>query len=173
MIERSSGGRAWVFGDDIDTDVLAPGQYMKGPVEELAKHCLEFVDPAFAPGVAVGDVVVGGRNFGLGSSREQAAQVLKILGIEAVVARSFGGIFYRNALNLGLVAVVCPAIGAVKPGDILTVDARAGRIENQTRNERYDCEPLPDHLMSMIENGGLIPHLELKLAAERKIGSPK
>jgi len=89
------------------------------------------------------------------------------------VARSFGGIFYRNALNLGLVAVVCPAISAVKPGDILTVDARAGRIENQTRNDIYECEPLPDHLMSMIENGGLIPHLELKLAAERKIGGPK
>ena len=174
MAERSSGGRAWVFGDDIDTDVLAPGQYMKGPVEELAKHCLEVVDPAFAPGVAVGDVVVGGRNFGLGSSREQAAQVLKILGIEAVVASSFGGIFYRNALNLGLVAVVCPAICTVNPGDILTVDARAGCIENQTRNESYDCEPLPDHLMSMIENGGLIPHLELKLAADRKkIGGPK
>ncbi len=172
MAERSSGGRAWVFGDDIDTDVLAPGRYMKGPVAELAKHCLEAVDPAFAPGVADGDVVVGGRNFGLGSSREQAAQVLKILGIEAVVARSFGGIFYRNALNLGLVAVVCPAICAVKPGDILIVDARAGRIENRTQNDSYECEPLPEHLISMIEAGGLIPHLERKLAAERKNGDP-
>jgi 3-isopropylmalate/(R)-2-methylmalate dehydratase small subunit len=170
MVERSSGGRAWVFGDDIDTDALAPGLYIKGPVEELARHCLEAVDPAFASGVAAGDVVVGGHNFGLGSSREQAAQALKTLGIEAVVASSFGGIFYRNALNLGLVAVVCPAICAVRPGDVLTVDGRAGRIENQTQNESYDCEPLPDHLMSMIEDGGLIPHLERKLASERKIG---
>ena len=169
MVERSSGGRAWVFGDDIDTDVLAPGLYLTGPVEELARHCLEAVDPAFAPGVAEGDIVVGGRNFGLGSSREQAAQALRMLGIEAVVASSFGGIFYRNALNLGLVAVVCPAICAVRPGDRLIVDARAGRIENQTQNDSYDCEPLPDHLMSMIEDGGLIAHLELKLAAKRKI----
>ncbi len=168
MVEGSSGGRAWVFGDDIDTDVLAPGLYLKGPVEELAKHCLESVDPAFAPGVADGDVVVGGRNFGLGSSREQAAQALKMLGVAAVVAKSFGGIFYRNALNLGLVAVVCPAIGGVKPNDILSVDARAGCIENHTQSDRYDCEPLPDHLMSMIENGGLIAHLELRLAAKRK-----
>ena len=168
MVEGSSGGRAWVFGDDIDTDVLAPGLYLKGPVEELAKHCLESVDPAFAPGVADGDVVVGGRNFGLGSSREQATQALKILGVAAVVAKSFGGIFYRNALNLGLVAVVCPAIGGVKAGDILSVDARAGCIENHTQSDRYDCEPLPDHLMRMIENGGLIAHLELRLAAKRK-----
>lgn len=172
MVERLSRGRAWVFGDDVDTDVLAPGRYMKGPVAELAKHCLEAMDPAFAPGVANGDVVVGGRNFGLGSSREQAAQVLKILGIEAVVARSFGGIFYRNALNLGLVVVVCPAICAIRPGDILIVDARAGRIENRTQNDSYECEPLPEHLMSMIEDGGLIPHLERKLAAERNNGDP-
>jgi len=168
MVEGPGGGRAWVFGDDIDTDVLAPGAYMKGPVEELARHCLESVDPAFAADVRNGDVVVGGRNFGLGSSREQAAQALKILGVEAVVAKSFSGIFYRNALNLGLVAVVCPAIGGVKPNDILSVDARAGCIENHTQSERYDCEPLPDHLMSMIEAGGLIAHLELRLAARRK-----
>lgn len=169
MAERSGGGRAWVFGDDIDTDVLAPGAYMKGPVEELARHCLESVDPEFAPGVVAGDIVVAGQNFGLGSSREQAAQVLKMLGVEAVVAISFGGIFYRNALNLGLVAVVCPAIAAVKAGDILSVDARKGCIENHTQSESYDCEPLPEHLLSMLESGGLIAHLELRLAAKRNI----
>lgn len=170
MVEAITGGRAWVFGDNIDTDALAPGLYIKGPVEELAKHCLEAVDPLFAKEVGHGDIVVGGRNFGMGSSREQAAEALKILGVDALVAKSFAGIFYRNALNLGLIAVVCPAIGAVKPGDILTVDAFAGRIENQTRNESYDCEPLPDNLRNMIEDGGLIPHLERKLAAEREIG---
>lgn len=167
MTERMSAGRAWVFGDNIDTDALAPGLYIKGPVEELAKHCLETVDPAFASQVGVGDVVVGGRNFGMGSSREQAPQALKILGVGAVVAKSFSGIFYRNALNLGLVAVACPAIGAVNPGDRLVVDARAGKIENLSQNESYDCEPLPGHLMSMIEDGGLIPHLEKKLASKR------
>ena len=121
-VRRETGGRAWVFGDDIDTDLLAPGAYMKGPVKELARHCLEAVDPTFAAGVAAGDVVVGGVNFGVGSSREQAAQALRCLGVGAVVARSFGGIFYRNALNLGLLAVVCAEAGQLRAGDRLTVD---------------------------------------------------
>lgn len=171
MTEQSNAGRAWVFGDNIDTDALAPGLYIKGPVEELARHCLEAVDPTFAAEAGAGDVVVGGRNFGMGSSREQAVQALKILGVGAVIAESFGGIFYRNALNLGLVAVVCPSVAAIKGGDRLVVDAIAGTVRNQTRNESYVCEPLPNHLMSMIEDGGLVPHLEKKLAAERKTGS--
>jgi len=171
VTKYSNAGRAFVFGDDIDTDALAPGLYMKGPVEELARHCLEAVDPTFAAEVVAGDVVVGGRNFGMGSSREQAAQALRILGVGAVVAQSFSGIFYRNALNLGLLAVVCPSTAAVKRGDRLVVDAIAGTVINETRNESYVCEPLPNHLMSMIEDGGLVPHLEKRLAAERKKGS--
>jgi 3-isopropylmalate/(R)-2-methylmalate dehydratase small subunit len=100
------GGRAWVLGDDIDTDQLAPGPYMKSPIAELARHCLEAADPRFAAEVRPGDVVVAGRNFGIGSSREQAAKALLTLGVAAVVARSFGGIFRRNAINLGLPALV-------------------------------------------------------------------
>jgi len=99
-----NGGRAWVFGDNVDTDVLAPGQYMKLGIEEIARHCLESVDPAFAGSVQAGDVVVGRRNFGTGSSREQAPQALKQLGVAALVAESFAGLFYRNAINLGLPA---------------------------------------------------------------------
>ena len=99
-------GTVWKFGDNVDTDVLAPGAFMKGPVEELARHCLESVDPQFAAGVQPGDYVVAGRNFGVGSSREQAAQVLKLLGVAAVIAPSFAGIFYRNACNLGLAALL-------------------------------------------------------------------
>ena len=98
--------QAWVFGDNIDTDVLAPGRYMSGSIETLAAHCLEAVNPNFAPNAKQGDVVIAGRNFGVGSSREQAAECLTKLGIKAVVAQSFAGIFYRNAINLGLPVLV-------------------------------------------------------------------
>ncbi|MEO7403944.1 MAG: 3-isopropylmalate dehydratase, partial [Burkholderiales bacterium] len=99
--------RAWKYGDNLDTDVLAPGKYMKFGIEEIAKHCLESVDPTFATTVKLGDVVVGGRNFGVGSSREQAPQALKVLGVSALIATSYSGLFYRNAINMGLVTVVC------------------------------------------------------------------
>lgn len=155
--------RAWVFGDDLDTDALAPGQYMKLGIDELARHCLESVDPTFAGAVQHGDVVVAGRNFGAGSSREQAAQALVALGVAAVIAPSFAGIFYRNALNLGLVALVCADAGAIAAGDEIAFDAEAGRIENRTRGETLACEPIPAHLMAMVRDGGLLAHLEKRL----------
>jgi len=155
--------RAWVFGDNVDTDVLAPGQYMKFGIEEIAKHCLEAVDPTFAANVKPGDVVVGGRNFGAGSSREQAPQALKALGVEAVIALSFAGIFYRNALNLGLAVVECADAGRIHAGDDVAVDPAAGRIENRTRGETLACAPIPAHLMAMVRDGGLLPHLEKRL----------
>jgi 3-isopropylmalate/(R)-2-methylmalate dehydratase small subunit len=156
--------RAWVFGDDIDTDVLAPGRYMKFGIEEIAKHCLEAVDPSFAASVRPGDVVVAGRNFGAGSSREQAAAALKTLGVAAVIAHSFAGIFYRNALNLGLVVLASPDAGRIRAGDDVAVDPEAGRIENRTRGETLACEPIPGHLMAMVRDGGLLAHLEKRLA---------
>ena len=156
--------RAWVFGDNVDTDVLAPGRYMKFGIEEIARHCLEAVDPSFASNVKPGDVVVGGRNFGAGSSREQAPQALKVLGVEAVIAPSFAGIFYRNALNLGLVVLECADAGRIQPGDDVAVDPEAGRIENRTRGETLACEPIPAHLMAMVRDGGLLLHLEKRLA---------
>jgi len=159
--------KAWIFGDDIDTDALAPGKYMKFALDEIARHCLESVDPAFANGVRPGDVVVGGRNFGLGSSREQAAGALRHLGVAAVVATSFAGLFYRNALNLGLPVLACPAAARIRAGDALRVDAEAGRIENLTTGETLACEPIPAHLMAMVRDGGLLPHLEKRLARER------
>lgn len=154
--------KTWIFGDDVDTDVLAPGLYMKGPFEELARHCLEAVDPTFATTVRPGDVIVAGENFGIGSSREQAAQALKHLGITTIVARSFGGIFFRNALNFGLLAVVSDAVGDIQPGDTLDVDAKAGRIRNVTSDKIYACEPLPPQLLDMVNDGGLVAHLEKK-----------
>lgn len=162
-------GRAFVFGDDIDTDVLAPGRYMKGPIEELAQHCLEAVAPDFAKEVRPGDVVVAGRNFGMGSSREQAAQALKVLGVSAVVAQSFGGIFYRNALNLGLPVVVCPQTGTIRPGDRLRVDLAGGTVTNETSGQMLASERLPQFLLDMLADGGLVPHLEKKFTA-RKAG---
>ena len=158
------GGRAWLFGDDINTDSLAPGLYMKGPIEEMARHCLETIDPGFAAAARPGDVVVGGRNFGMGSSREQAAEALRHLGIEAVVAISFAGIFYRNALNLGLLAVVCADSGRIKSGDRVRVDAEGGRVSNLSTGDSYACEALPSHLLEMVRDGGLVPHLKKKIA---------
>ena len=161
-------GRAWVFGDDVDTDVLAPGKYMKSSIEELARHCLEAVDQTFAARVRPGDVVIGGRNFGAGSSREQAPQALKFLGVAAVVAESFAGLFYRNSLNLGLAAVVCHDARKIHAGDRLRLDPEAGCIENLTRGETLVCEPIPAHLMQMLADGGLMGHLEKRLAKERQ-----
>lgn len=159
-MSRLGGGRAWVFGDDIDTDVLAPGIYMKGPIEEMARHCLESVEPRFASEVRQGDVVIAGRNFGLGSSREQAPQCLRMLGVAAVLAPSFGGIFYRNALNLGLPALVCEDAGRIADGHSVWVDPLAGSAEDETAGLVVSFEPLPAHLVAMLEDGGLVPHLE-------------
>ena len=154
------GGRAWVFGDDIDTDALAPGAYMKGSLQALAAHCLEAVDPSFAKQVRPGDVVVAGRNFGMGSSREQAPQALKHLGVAAVLARSFAGIFYRNALNLGLPALVSGDVAEIRPGDRVELDPETGVVRNLGTGAVLGAEPLPAFLVEMLRDGGLVPHLE-------------
>jgi 3-isopropylmalate/(R)-2-methylmalate dehydratase small subunit len=161
-------GRAFVFGDGIDTDVLAPGVYMKFPIGVIATHCLESVDPDFVRDVRPGDIIVAGANFGVGSSREQAAEALKHLGLACVIARSFGAIFYRNALNFGLPALVCPQAGEIAAGDRLSVDPGAGRIVNETRGLELQAQPLPDFLLQMIADGGLVPHLEKRFAAARR-----
>ena len=163
-------GRAFVFGDDVDTDVLAPGRYMKAPIEELARHCLEAIAPDFSGAVRPGDIVVAGRNFGMGSSREQAAQALKTLGVSAVVAKSFGGIFLRNALNLGLPVMTCAATDTVQAGDRVSVDLSKGVLINETRGTVLQGEPLPAFLLDMLADGGLVPHLERKMAAKRAAG---
>ncbi len=155
-------GRAWVFGDDINTDVMAPGLYFKASMEEMARHCLEAINPDFAKEVRPGDIVVGGRNFGVGSAREQAAIALTHLGVGAVLAVSFGRIFYRNALNFGLPALTFPAATTVLPGDRLLVDAVAGRIEIDRSGTVHTVPGIPAHLMAMVEAGGLMPWLKLR-----------
>ena len=152
--------RAWVFGDSVDTDVITPGRYMKLPVEEIAQHCLEAVSPGFSTRVKPGDAVVAGRNFGCGSSREQAPAALKQLGVAAVIAESFAGIFFRNSLNLGLPALVCKDAKQIRDGDRLEVDFQNSMIRNVDSGKTFAFEPIPPHLLEMVRDGGLIPHLE-------------
>lgn len=157
-------GRSWKFGDSVDTDVMAPGKYMKLSVDELASHCLEAVRPEFSGGVREGDILVAGRNFGVGSSREQAPQALRALGIRAVVAKSFGGIFYRNALNLGLIAVTCEETDAIADGVEIEVDPVAGRVILPAQDLWLPCQPMPSFLIEMVTDGGLLPHLKKRFA---------
>ena len=154
--------KAWVFGDDVDTDAITPGRYMKFGIDEIARHCFEAMDPSFAAKVKPGDIIVAGRNFGAGSSREQAPEALKHLGVAALVAESFAGLFYRNAINLGLPALVCAEAKRIRAGDALSIDMDEGTIELGT-GERLACEPIPAFLMEIIRDGGLVPHLEKRL----------
>lgn len=160
-------GRAWRFGDNIDTDALAPGLYMKHPIAELARHCLETVNPTFATEVRAGDIIVAGRNFGMGSSREQAVMALRQLGVAAVLARSFAGLFYRNAVNLGLLVMNCADTDRIGDGDRIEVDGVRGEVTDVRSGARLGCEPLPPHLLEMIADGGLVPYLERRLARDR------
>jgi len=160
-------GRAWVFGDDVNTDVMAPGLYFKAPMAEMAKHCMEAIDPGFAGRVRAGDMIVAGHNFGIGSAREQAAMALQHLGVGAVLAQSFGRIFYRNALNFGVPVLVFPAAGGVRAGDELRVDPVTGKIENLTTNKTCVVSGLPDHLVAMINAGGLMPWLKQRIGKQK------
>jgi 3-isopropylmalate/(R)-2-methylmalate dehydratase small subunit len=155
--------KAWVLGNDVDTDVIVPGRYMKLGIEEIARHCLEAVSRSFSKEVKPGDVVVAGRNFGCGSSREQAPAALKHLGVAALVAESFAGLFYRNSLNLGLPAVVCQDAKGIRNGDRLQLDFQKSELINLTTGKTLSFEPIPGHLTEMVRDGGLLPHLEKRL----------
>ena len=154
--------RVWRFGAEIDTDVLAPGAWMKHGVDVIAQHCLESVRPEFAAQVRPGDVLVAGPNFGIGSSREQAAAALRHLGVAAVVAPSYSGLFFRNAFNVGLLLLTCKEAKKILDGDALTFDARAGTVR-RARGEVLACEPIPGFLLDMVEAGGLLPQLKQRL----------
>ncbi len=152
-------GRVHVFGDDIDTDQIIPGRYLttRDP-EELAKHVMEDADPEFPRKVREGDVIVAGRNFGCGSSREHAPIALKAAGVACVVAESFARIFYRNAVNVGLPVVVCEGVkDAFEDGHEIEVRLREGIVRNLTTGEELEMKPLPDVMMKILEAGGLVP----------------
>ncbi len=150
-------GRAWKFGDDIDTDVIIQGKYLViNEPEELAKHVFENVRPEFAREVKKGDFVVAGENFGCGSSREHAPLALKATGIEAVIAKSYARIFFRNAINIGLKVIECRDADKIDDGDELEVDYEKSVIRNKTSGEEYRISPVPDFLRDILEKGGLV-----------------
>jgi 3-isopropylmalate/(R)-2-methylmalate dehydratase small subunit len=155
--------RAWKLPAGIDTDQLAPAHALKHGVAVLARHCLESVRPEFARGVRRGDVIVAGADFGVGSSREQAAGVLVQLGLAAVVAPSFGGVFFRNAFNLGLLLLRCPQAGEIADEEDLTLDARGARVL-RADGCALPCHPIPDFLIERAAAGGLLPELRRGLA---------
>jgi 3-isopropylmalate/(R)-2-methylmalate dehydratase small subunit len=157
-------GNVWVFGDEINTDTMAPGAYFKESLEVMAQHCLEAVDPEFAGNVQRGDIVVAGKNFGVGSAREQAPMSLVHLGVGAILAESFSRIFYRNAINFGLPLLIFPQAAEIEAGQLLEVNPLEGIIVNATTSQTYKVEGLPPHLMDMINIGGLMPWLKQKYA---------
>ena len=163
MTAMAMTGRAFLFGDGVNTDVMAPGLYFKDSMEVMARHCMEAIDPDFASNVRPGDIVVAGRNFGVGSAREQAPMALQHLGIGAILAHSFGRIFYRNALNFGIPALVFPQAGEIKPGEQLKLDPVGGTVENLTTGSSYQVAGLPAHLMEMVGAGGLMPWLQQRI----------
>lgn len=150
--------RVWRMGADIDTDALAPGHAMKHGIDTIAQHCLEAVRPEFAQQVRAGDVIVAGPNFGIGSSREQAAAVLVKLGVAAVVAPTFGGLFFRNAFNLGLLLLTCADCPRLQDGDHIGLDAGAPVIIAPDGSS-LTCEPIPVFLSDMIQAGGMLNQL--------------
>lgn len=158
-------GRAWKLGDNIDTDVIIAGRYQTlTDLDKMASHVLEAVLPDFAKKVSRGDVLVAGRNFGCGSSRESAPLCLKRLGIGAVIAESFARIYFRNAVNIGLPSIECKGISSrVEESNELEVDLKTGLIRNITRNETYEGTRLPDFLLEIIEAGGALEALAKRL----------
>lgn len=154
-------GHVFKYGDNVNTDVLYPGRHLANPEPDYQRaHALEDLDPDFAKTVRPGDVVVAGRNFGCGSSREQAVTCLKYAGAEAVVAKSFARIYFRNCVNNGVAPIVCPeAVDAAETGDEVEVDLSRGVVHNITRDTEHTFEPLPEFLRGILDAGGLIPWL--------------
>ena len=153
-------GKSFKFGDDISTDLIAPGRlfHLRSNLPELAKHVLEDADPDFASKVGPGDFVVGGRNFGLGSSREHAPTIIKIAGVGAVLAKSFARIFFRNSINVGLPALICDT-DKIDEGDELEIDLKTGKIANITKNIELEFNPLPEVMIKILDDGGLTEHI--------------
>jgi 3-isopropylmalate/(R)-2-methylmalate dehydratase small subunit len=161
-------GRAWVFGDDVNTDVITPGKYLtvRDP-QQLAPHVMEGIDPDFAKKARPGDVIVAGKNFGCGSSRETAPAAIKAFGIGCVVAVSFARIFLRNAVNIGLPVLECPAAGrALTTGDDVEIDVAAGRIVDRRRGTIFEATPFPPFMRELMAGGGLIPYTRRRLGLD-------
>ena len=150
-------GKTYKYGDNVDTDVIIPARYLNTPdAQELAKHCMEDIDTAFASAVKPGEIMVAGKNFGCGSSREHAPLAIKTCGVACVIAATFARIFYRNALNIGLPILECPeAAKAIKAGDTVSVDFDTGVITDETTGKSFQGEPFPPFMQELIAAGGL------------------
>ena len=161
-------GTAHRYGRDVDTDVIIPARYLNtSDPAELAKHCMEDLDPNFVANVKQGDIIVADENFGCGSSREHAPISIKAAGIDVVIAKSFARIFYRNSINTGLAIMECPeAVDAINNGDEVVVDTDAGTITDVTTGQEFKAQPFPEFLTEIIESGGLVNRWKKRLAAE-------
>ena len=161
-------GKVFKYGDNVDTDVIIPARYLNAPSpEELAKHCMEDIDPAFATTVQSGDIIVGGANFGCGSSREHAPISIRACGVACVIAASFARIFYRNSINIGFPILECPeAAAAVQNGDTISVDFATGVIHDDTTGEEFKAVAFPAFINRIIEHNGLLPYLKARQDAE-------
>ena len=155
-------GRVHKYGNNIDTDVIIPARYLNtADHKELASHCMEDIDKEFVSKVQVGDIMVGGANFGCGSSREHAPIAIKESGISCVIAKTFARIFYRNAINIGLPILECPAASeGIETGDEVVIDFDSGVIENKTKGETYKAQPFPEFIKDIIRANGLLPSLK-------------
>ena len=156
-------GRVWKYGDDVNTDVIFPGKYTYSITDpaEMARHALEDLDPDFVANVQRGDIIVAGKNWGCGSSREQAVICLKQAGVGAIVARSFARIFFRNSINHALPIVACDAVDSVESGEEVTIDFTAGTVT--TPRGEYTFPPYSPEVLEILEDGGLIPHARKEL----------
>jgi len=164
-------GKAWKFGDNVDTDQIIPARYLvTSDPEELGKHCLEDAEPEFAKKVRIGDVLIGLRNFGCGSSREHAPISIKAVGVSAVIAKSFARIFYRNSINLGLPLFETDAAERIEQGDDLELNPATGEIKNLTKGERYQAQPLPEFAREIMAAGGLMKYVAKKKGLGRGVG---
>lgn len=162
-------GRVWKYGDDVNTDVIFPGKYTYTVTEEaeMAKHALEDLDPSFAAAVRPGDIIVGGKNWGCGSSRQQAVTCLKVSGIAAVVVKGVSRIYYRNAINEALPVIVCPeAVDNISEGDSVDIDLSAGIVK--TKRGKFTFKPFPAMIMDLIEEGGLVNYVNASIARGEK-----
>ena len=158
-------GKVFKYGDNVDTDVIIPARYLNAPSpEELAKHCMEDIDSSFATTVKPGDIMVGGANFGCGSSREHAPISIRACGVRCVIAASFARIFYRNAINIGFPILECPeAAAAIGNGDTVSVDFATGKIIDDTTGETFQAVALPPFIEKIVEYNGLLPYLKARM----------
>lgn len=159
-------GRAWKFGDNIDTDVIVPGKYLIGDLADIASHVMEGTRPGFAGEVSRGDVIVGGRNFGTGSSREMAPRAIQASGIDAVVAVSFARIFFRNCINVGLTPVECAEAETIEEGQTVRIDVENGEVHVMETGARYSAVALPPEVSAILESGGLEAHLKARFSRD-------